>query len=69
MIGFTHATYRILQERLRDMEREARHLRAAALARNGDHRPTMEVGNAVRDPEEKIRALFAHRRHIASPQS
>jgi hypothetical protein len=69
MIGFTHATYRILRERMRDIEREARHMRPVAFARKGDHRIAAEIGTAIRDEEAKIRALFAHRRHVAAPNS
>ncbi|MFO7545769.1 MAG: hypothetical protein R6W77_09760 [Trueperaceae bacterium] len=69
MIGFTHATHRILRERMRDIEREARHMRAATFARKSDHRTAVEIGTAIRDQESKIRALFAHRRHVANPNS
>lgn len=68
MIGFTHATDRILRARIHDMEREAHHMRRAALARKADQHAA-EIATAIRDQEAKIRALFAHRRHVASSNS
>lgn len=69
MIGFTDAAYRIARERMSDMERQARRIRAIRSSRGGIPDPAAAFESAIRDQEAKIRTLFAHRRHLTASNS